>query len=69
VKANSRKPSDQEILEWSQGLLSSGPKDDAAQQRFQGRLQDVAMQRGVSVSSLPPVSTWADVTELDEGRM
>lgn len=26
VKANSRKPSDQEIAQWSQGLLSSGPK-------------------------------------------
>ena len=69
VKANCRKPSDQEIVEWSQGLLSSGPKDDAAQQRFQGRLQEVATKRGVSVSSLPPVSTWADVIELDEGRL
>ena len=26
VKANCRKPSDQEIAQWSQGLLSSGPK-------------------------------------------
>ena len=69
VKANSRKSSDQEIAEWSQGLLSSGPKDDAARQRFQGRLQEVATKRGVSVSSLPPVSTWADVIELDEGRL
>jgi hypothetical protein len=69
VRANSRKPPEQEIAEWSQGLLSSGPKDDAARQRFQGRLQGVATQRGVSVSSLPPVSTWADVIELDEGRL
>ena len=69
VKANSRKPSDQEITQWSQGLLSSGPKDDAARQRFQGRLQDIATKRGVSVSSLPPVSTWADVIEIDEGRL
>ena len=69
VKANSRKPSDQEIAQWSQGLLASGPKDDAAQQRFQGRLQEVAMKRAVAVSSLPPVSTWADVIELDEGRL
>ena len=57
-----------EITQWSQGLLSSGPKDDAARQRFQGRLQDIAKKRGMSVSSLPPVSTWADVIELDEGR-
>ena len=69
VKANSRKPSDQEIAQWSQGLLSSGPKDDAARQRFQGRLQGIATKRGVSVSSLPPVQTWADVIEVDEERL
>jgi hypothetical protein len=69
VKANSRNPSGQEIAQWSQGILTSGPKDDAARQRFQGRLQDIATKRGVPVSSLPPVSTWADVIELDEGRM
>ena len=69
VKANSRKPSDQEIAQWSQDLLSSWPKDDPARQRFQGRLQDIATKRGVLVSSLPPVHTWADVIELDEGRL
>ena len=69
VRANSRKPSEQEIAQWSQGLLTSGPKDDAARQRFQGRLQDIATKRRVSVSSLPPVHTWADVIELDEGRL
>jgi len=69
VKANSRNPSGREISEWSQGLLSSGPKDDAARQRFQGRLQEVATNRAVAISSLPPVSTWADVIELDEGRL
>ena len=69
VKANSRKPSEQEIAQWSQGLLSSGPKDDAARQRFQGRLQEVATKRAVAVSSLPPVSTWVDVIELDEARL
>jgi hypothetical protein len=69
VKANSRKPSEGEITQWSQGLLSSGPKDDASRQRFQGRIQDIATQRAVPVASLPPVSTWADVIELDEGRM
>ena len=69
VKANSRKPSEQEIAQWSQSLLSSGPKDDAARQRFQTRLQDIATKRSVVVSSLPPVHTWADVIELDEGRL
>ena len=69
VKANSSKPSEQEIAQWSQALLASGPKDDAARQRFQGRLEDIAAKRGVAISSLPPVSTWADVIELDEERM
>jgi hypothetical protein len=69
VRANSRKPSEQEIAQWSQGLLTSGPKDDAARQRFQGRLQEIATKRSVSVSSLPPVHTWADVIELDEARL
>ncbi|MBS0183866.1 MAG: DUF5069 domain-containing protein [Nitrospira sp.] len=69
VKANGRKPSDQEITQWSQGLLVSGPKDEAGRQRFHGRLKDIAIKRGVAVSSLPSVTTWADVIELDEGRM
>ena len=69
VTVNSRKLSNQEIVQWSQGLLASGPKDDAARHRFQGRLLDIATQRGVPVSSLPPVSTWVDIIELDEERL
>ncbi len=69
VKTNGRKPSDEEITQWSKNLLASGPKDDSARQRFQGRLQDIATKRGVALSSLPSVTTWADVIELDEERM
>ena len=69
VKTNSRKPSDQEIAQWSQGLLVSGPKDEASRRRFQGRLKDIAIKRGEAVSSLPSDTTWADVIELDEGRL
>ncbi|MBI3355974.1 MAG: DUF5069 domain-containing protein [Nitrospirae bacterium] len=69
VKTHSRNLSDQEIAQWSRALLSSGPNDDAARQRFQGRLQDIATKRAVPVSSLPHVTTWADVIELDEERM
>jgi hypothetical protein len=69
VHTHGRKRSDQEIAQWSQGLLSSGPKDDAARQRFQGRLQEIAKKRGVMVTSLPPISTWAEVIELDEERL
>ena len=69
VKANSPKRSDQEIARWSQGLLASGPKDDAARRRFQDRLQEIATKRSVSVNSLPSLITWADVIELDEERL
>ncbi len=69
VKTNGRTHSDQEIAEWSKGILTGGPKDDAARQRFQGRVQDIATKRGVPLASLPPVTTWADVIELDEERM
>ncbi|MBS0155302.1 MAG: DUF5069 domain-containing protein [Nitrospira sp.] len=69
VKTNGRKPSDEEITQWSTNLLASGPKDESARQRFQGRLQEIATKRGVSVDSLPPVSTWADIIELDEDRL
>jgi hypothetical protein len=69
AKTNGRKLSDEEIAQWSQGLLVSDPKDDAARQRFQGRLQAIANKRGVAVSSMPSVTTWADVIELDEGRL
>ena len=69
VVAHGKPLTPEEIALWSQGLLSSGPKDDAARQRFQGRLQDIAAKRGVPVAGLPPVSTWADVIEIDEGRM
>ena len=69
VTTHGRKHSDQEIAEWSKGILTGGPKDDAAKQRFQGRVQDIATKRGVPLASLPHVTTWADVIELDEERM
>ena len=69
TRHHGRQVTDLEIEQWSQTLLSSGPKDDAARQRFQGRLQEIAAKRGVPPSSLPPVTTWADVIELDEGRL
>jgi hypothetical protein len=69
VRHHGRQVTDEEIGEWSAGLLSSGPKDEAARQRFQGRLDDVARKRGVQVESLPRVTTWVDVIELDEARL
>lgn len=67
--ANGKPVTDAEIRLFSRSLLKAEPKDDMAHQRFQGRLQEIAAKRRVPVSSLPPVSTWADVIELDEGRM
>jgi hypothetical protein len=69
VLARGEPRTSEEIAQWNDMLLSSRPKDDAARQRFQGRLEEIAAKRGVPVSSLPPVSTWADVIELDEDRM
>lgn len=69
LQAHSERRTAEEIAQWNQILLSSRPKDDAARQRFQGRLQEIAAKRGVSASSLPSVSTWAEVIELDENRL
>jgi len=67
--ANGKPVTDAEIRLFSGNLLKAGPKDDETSRRFQGRLQDIAANRSVPVSSLPQVSTWADVIELDEGRL
>jgi uncharacterized protein DUF5069 len=69
IQAHGDLPTSQEASQWNHVLLSSGPKDDAARHRFQGRLHDIAAKRGVPVSSLPSVSTWAEVIELDEERL
>ena len=69
VQANGKPVTDAEIRLFSQNLLKAEPKDDAARLRFQGRLQEISTKRGVPVSALPPVSTWADVIELDEERL
>lgn len=69
VQTHGESRTPEEIAQWNHMVLSSRPKDDAARQRFQGRLQEIAAKRGVPVSSLPAVSTWADVIELDENRL
>lgn len=69
VVANGKPHSPEEIEQWSRILLASKPKDDEGKKRFQGRLEEIAKKRAVPVGSLPPVHTWADVIELDEGRL
>ena len=69
VMENGRRPSAQDVAQWSERLLVSSPKDETAQLRFEGRLHEIATARGVPVSSLPLVTTWADVIDLDENRL
>jgi hypothetical protein len=69
VKANGKPVTEAEIRLFSRNLLKAEPKDDDARRRFLGRLEEVATKRGIPVASLPPVTTWADVIELDEGRI
>lgn len=69
VRARMQGRSQDEIAQWNQRIATSGPKDDAAHARFQHRLEEIATKRGVPVSALPRVTTWADVIELDEGRL
>jgi Domain of unknown function (DUF5069) len=69
IRHHGRQVTDAEIKEWTEGLLARAPKDEAARVRFQGRLDEIAKKRGVQMESLPRVTTWADVIEVDEGRL
>ncbi|HYM37265.1 MAG TPA: DUF5069 domain-containing protein [Nitrospiraceae bacterium] len=69
VKANGKSLSEAEIRMWNMTVMTGGPKDDAARERFQSRLAEIAARRGVPVELLPRVATWVDVMELDEGRL
>jgi hypothetical protein len=69
IQARARPLSDEDIREWNERILHGGPKDDAGRQRFQDRLAGIAAKRGVPASSLPTITTWSEVIELDEGRL
>ena len=69
ISARGASLSEENKAQWNQRIFTGGPKDDAARQRFQNRLVEIAAKRSVPVEELPNVSTWADVIELDEGRM
>ena len=69
VYGHGRRPTAEEIRQWNERILAGAPKDDMTRQRFQNRLTEIAAKRGVSVADLPPVATWAEVIDLDEGRM
>lgn len=69
VKAQARPLSDEGLRQWNELVLNGGPKDDTTRRRFQTRLADVAVKRGIPVEKLPSVSTWVGVIELDEERL
>lgn len=69
VRTHGRTLTEDEGRQWNDRILTGGPKDEAGRQRFQNRLAEVAAKRGVSVEQLPRITTWADVIELDEGRL
>lgn len=69
IRHHGRQVTETEITEWSDALLARTPGDESARQRFQGRLDEIARKRGVPVESLPRVTTWADVIEVDEERL
>ena len=69
IRHHGRQVTDNEIRKWSDALLARGPKDEVARERFQGRLDEIARKRGVRPDSLPLVTTWADVIEVDEERL
>ena len=69
VKEHARPLTDGDRRQWNERILNGGPKDEAARQRFQARLTEVAAKRGVPVEQLPRATTWVDIIELDEERM
>ncbi|MDE3241586.1 MAG: DUF5069 domain-containing protein [Nitrospirota bacterium] len=69
VRREGKALTEADIRLWNQGLLKAAPKDEPAQQRFHARLVEIAAKRGVPVESLPPVTTWVEAIELDEGRL
>ena len=69
VRAQMTTRTPEELAGWNERIEASGPMDDTAKSRFQQRLEDVAKKRGVPVATLPHVTAWADLIELDEDRL
>ena len=69
VRTHARALSRAEIRLWTRKVLTVEPADGAARERFQVRLREVAAKRGVPLEALPPVTTWVEAIELDEGRL
>jgi len=68
-QAKRRPLSPEDIRQWNARILTAAPKDEAAHQRFQTRLAEVAAKRGVRIVVLSRPTTWVDIIELVEGRL
>ena len=60
---------DEARAQWNDRIFNGGPQNEAAQQRFQSRIAEVAAKRGVPVEQLSSLTRWVDIIELDEGRI
>jgi len=69
VQSTARPLTDDEIRQWNERIMTGRPQDEGATVRYHRRLEEIADKRGVSISSLPPIQTWADAIDLDEGRL
>lgn len=69
VRAHMRSSPPEEIAQWNLRIETSGPTDETGKTRFEQRLNSVAQKRGIPVSSLPHITTWTDMIDLDEDRL
>ena len=62
----------EEITQVNQRIEMSGLMDlmdEVGKTRFEQRLNGVAQKRGVPFSTIPHITTWTDMIELDEDRL
>ncbi len=69
TRAHGRPLREAEIRLWTRGVLKAKPGDEVTQQRYRDLLSGIAAKRGVPIESLPPVTTWVEGIDLDEGRL
>lgn len=69
VQSMARPLSDDDIRRWNEWIMTARPQDESDRIRYHRRLEEIARKRGISVSSLPPIHTWTEAIDLDEGRL
>lgn len=69
IQSTARPLTNDEIHHWNERIITGRPQDEVAKIRYHRGLEEIADKRGVSVGSLPPISTWADAIDLDEERL